>query len=222
MSGWSSPRTRRRRARVSSSSSRAAWYSPSRTQVDGEVAGRGQGVGVVLAEHPAAAGQGVLVQLAGRLVLAQLPSGRWRGCWPRPGCRGGPRRAPGGGGPGCPRPGRGPRRSGPCPGAPRRGSAAAASVCSWSSPSRSRQCWRRSAARSWAVRVSPRASRYQHALQAIQRRSGLSVAARSAASRCGISCAHRGQVTGLAGSPGSAGGQDRLSCMRGWRRPARG
>ena len=52
------------------------------------------------------------------------------------------------------------------------------------------------------MRVSPRASRYQHASQASWRRSGLSVAARSAASRCGISRAHRGQVAGFAGSPG--------------------
>ena len=50
----------------------------------------------------------------------------------------------------------------------------------------------------------PRTSRYPHASPAIERRPGLSVAARSAASRCGISCAHRGQVTGLPASPGSA------------------
>jgi hypothetical protein len=42
-------------------------------QVGGEVARRAQGFGVVLAEHPAAAVQGVLVQLAGRLMLAQMP-----------------------------------------------------------------------------------------------------------------------------------------------------
>ena len=52
--------------------------------------------------------------------------------------------------------------------------------------------------------TDPRTSRYPHASPAIERRPGLSVAARSAASRCGISCAHRGQVTGLPASPGSA------------------
>jgi predicted carbohydrate-binding protein with CBM5 and CBM33 domain len=41
-------------------------------QFDGEVVGRDQGVGVVLAQNPAAAGQGVLVQGAGLLVLTQL------------------------------------------------------------------------------------------------------------------------------------------------------
>ena len=45
---------------------------PKRLQVDGEVAGRGEGVGVVVAEDPAAAGEGVLVEVAGLLVLAQL------------------------------------------------------------------------------------------------------------------------------------------------------
>ena len=42
-------------------------------QVGGEVGQRGQGVGVVVAEHAALAGQGVFIQLAGRLELAQLP-----------------------------------------------------------------------------------------------------------------------------------------------------
>ena len=42
-------------------------------QVAGEVAGRGEGVGVVVAEDPAAAGQGVLVERAGLLVLTQRP-----------------------------------------------------------------------------------------------------------------------------------------------------
>jgi len=36
-----------------------------RRQIGGEVVDRGQGVGVVLAEHPAATAQGVLLQLAG-------------------------------------------------------------------------------------------------------------------------------------------------------------
>jgi len=42
-------------------------------QVGGEVARRGQGVGVVVAEDAASAVQGVLVQVAGRLVLAKIP-----------------------------------------------------------------------------------------------------------------------------------------------------
>jgi hypothetical protein len=46
---------------------------PERAQVGGEIARRGQGVGVVVAEHPAAAGHRVLVQLAGCLILAQVP-----------------------------------------------------------------------------------------------------------------------------------------------------
>ncbi len=40
-------------------------------QADGEAAGRHQGVGVVLAQHPAPAGQGVLVQRAGPHMLTQ-------------------------------------------------------------------------------------------------------------------------------------------------------
>ena len=66
MLGWSSPSTRRLRARVSSSSSRAAWCLAQLAQVDGEVAGGARG------------------------------------------CRGGPRPARGGGGPGCLRPAPGP------------------------------------------------------------------------------------------------------------------
>src|SRR5947207_15971020 len=48
---------------------------PECVQVGGEVAGRDHGVGVVVAEHTAAAGQGVLIQLAGRLVLAESTQG---------------------------------------------------------------------------------------------------------------------------------------------------
>ncbi len=44
------------------------------TQVSGQVAGRAQGIGVVLAEHPALAVQGVLVQVAGRLILPEVSS----------------------------------------------------------------------------------------------------------------------------------------------------
>jgi len=40
-----------------------------RTQADGQAVGGGQGVGVVLAQDAAAAGQGVFVSLPGRLVL---------------------------------------------------------------------------------------------------------------------------------------------------------
>src|SRR5262245_30026547 len=42
-----------------------------RAQVGGEVAGGGQGVGVVVAEDAAAPVQGVLVQVAGGLVVAE-------------------------------------------------------------------------------------------------------------------------------------------------------
>ena len=42
-----------------------------REQVEGELAGRGERVGVVLAEDPAAAGQRVLVERAGPPVLTQ-------------------------------------------------------------------------------------------------------------------------------------------------------
>ena len=90
---------------------RRAWCSPAdlaqRAQVGGEVAGRGQGVGVVVAQDPPAAGEGVLVELAGRPGTRPARAGRRRGCWRRSGCRGGRRPGPGGGGPGCPGPGRG-------------------------------------------------------------------------------------------------------------------
>jgi hypothetical protein len=42
------------------------------TEVGDEVAGRVQGVGVVLTQYLAEAGEGVLVEVAGLLVLAQL------------------------------------------------------------------------------------------------------------------------------------------------------
>ena len=64
--------------------------------------------------------------------------------------------------------------------------------------------------------VSPRDIRYQHALQAIRRRASLPVSARSAASRCGISCAHRGQVPGLPGRRGRRRPGSR-QYLRGWR-----
>ena len=75
VSGWSSPSTRRRRVRVSFWSWRACWCSPS------DRGGRGRGgwlsecVGVVLAQHPAEAGEGVVLELAGLLVLAQRSQG---------------------------------------------------------------------------------------------------------------------------------------------------
>src|SRR4051812_34149962 len=43
-----------------------------RLQVGGEVVSRAEGVGVVVAEDGAAAGEGVLVEFAGLLVFAQL------------------------------------------------------------------------------------------------------------------------------------------------------
>jgi hypothetical protein len=42
------------------------------TQVGGQVARRGQGVGVIVAWHPAAASQRVLIQLPRRLMLTQI------------------------------------------------------------------------------------------------------------------------------------------------------
>jgi hypothetical protein len=46
--------------------------SPSAAQVGCKVVGRDEGVGMVVTQHPAAPGQGVLVECAGPLILAQL------------------------------------------------------------------------------------------------------------------------------------------------------
>ena len=73
VSGWSSPSTRRRRVRVSFWSWRACWCSPRRSQGEAEEAGRAQRFGVVLAEDSAAAGEGVVLELPGLLILAQRP-----------------------------------------------------------------------------------------------------------------------------------------------------
>ena len=83
MSGWSSPRTRRWRAEGVLVEGAGLLVLAQPAQVAGEVAGRGEGVGVVLAQDPPAAGEGVLVEGAGLLVVAQLRTGRGRGCWPR-------------------------------------------------------------------------------------------------------------------------------------------
>jgi hypothetical protein len=116
----------------------------------------------------------------GQPVPPPAGASRRRGDRQIAGSGGGRRSEPCGDRRGCLGPGRGLRRS-----AVARWFAASC-VFSWWSPSRSRQCWRRFLARSWAVRVSPRSSRCQHALQAIQRTPGLSAAARSVANRCGI------------------------------------
>src|SRR3954467_1620050 len=56
-------------------------------QVGCEVVGRGEGVGMVVAEYPAAPGEGVLVEGAGLLILAELaqvgrePVRRGEGIW---------------------------------------------------------------------------------------------------------------------------------------------
>ena len=57
VSGWSSPRSRRRRLSTSSPSSRDCGKSPSIHQIHDELGGRGEGVGVVLAKDAAAPGQ---------------------------------------------------------------------------------------------------------------------------------------------------------------------
>ena len=62
VSGWSGPSTRSRSARVCSCSGIASAARPAVPVGVGEVVPRGQGVGVVLAEHPLPVGQGLLVQ----------------------------------------------------------------------------------------------------------------------------------------------------------------
>ena len=87
--GWSSPSTRRRRARVSSSRSRARLRAhPGCAGQRARLLAEVQGVGVVVAEDPAVAGQGVFVQFPCRLVLTQHAQVDWRDCWPRSGCLG--------------------------------------------------------------------------------------------------------------------------------------
>jgi hypothetical protein len=44
-------------------------------QVGGEVVSRGEGVGVIVAQHAAEPGEGVVLELAGLLVLAQQSQG---------------------------------------------------------------------------------------------------------------------------------------------------
>jgi hypothetical protein len=44
-----------------------------RPQVRGEVAGRGKGVAMILAQHLTPPGQGVLVKLTGHFVLSECP-----------------------------------------------------------------------------------------------------------------------------------------------------
>ena len=178
MLGWSSPSTRRRRARVSSPSSRATWPADP-LQAEGEVVGGGQGVGVVLAQDAAAAGQGVFVQLPGRLALADPMQADGQAVERRPGCRGGPRPARGGGGPGClgllpgpPGTRRGDQRWRPgcwrevrapgCPPTARRLMArpsAEARVPGWSSPRTRRRRARVSSSSSRAAWYSPAARR---------------------------------------------------------------
>jgi hypothetical protein len=67
------------------------------TEIGDEVAGRGQGAGVVIAQYPAAAGEGVLLELASLFVVAQRMQVEGRGSWPSSGCGGGRRPVPGGG-----------------------------------------------------------------------------------------------------------------------------
>ena len=189
-------------------------------QVGGQVSGGGQGVGVVLAQDPALAVQGVLVQVAGGLHFAQLAQVDGEEAGGGPGCRGGPRPGPGGGGPGCPGPGRGLRRSGPSTGAPRLGSARSPGCARGHRRAGRATAGSSSLARSWPVRVSPRASRYQHASQASPRRPGLSCSEVG-----GQHVRHQprppGPGGGIAGSPGLLAARIASVCG-GWRRPGRG
>ena len=57
--------------------------SPSARRSDCKVVGRDEGVGMVVTQHPAAPGQGVLVECAGPLILAQRAQDRPRAGWPR-------------------------------------------------------------------------------------------------------------------------------------------
>ena len=136
VSGWSSPSTRRLRARVSSSSSRAcslphptAHRSMARLFAEVRVSGWSSPSTRRLRARVSSS------SVPGLPIAHPTRTGRWRGCWPRPGCRGGPRPAPGGCGPGCPPPARGPAGSHPTPDRSRARLLAEVRVSGWSSPS---------------------------------------------------------------------------------------
>ena len=74
--------------------------SPNSRRVSGDGPG-GEGVGVVVAEHPPAPGQDVFLQPAGPVLLTQLAQGGGQVALGHQGSRGGRRRAPAGTGPGC-------------------------------------------------------------------------------------------------------------------------
>ena len=75
VSGWSSPRTRRRRAKMSSFRPLGRLVLAQLEQRGGEDEGGGQGVRVVLAQDAAAAGQGVFVELhLGPAVITSHPA----------------------------------------------------------------------------------------------------------------------------------------------------
>jgi hypothetical protein len=69
--GWSSPWSRRRRLKVSSSRLRACWWSPSERRSAARSWAESMVSGVVGAQRPAASAQSVLVQDAGWLMLAE-------------------------------------------------------------------------------------------------------------------------------------------------------
>ena len=73
VSGWSSPRTRRLRVRASFWSWRACWCSPSDHRVRPRKLAVCSVYEVVLAEDSAAAGEGVVLELPGLLIVAQRP-----------------------------------------------------------------------------------------------------------------------------------------------------
>ena len=78
--GWSSPRTRRQRVRVSSPSWRACSNCPNSHKLKGETAGRFQRVGVVIAQHGAAQVPGAFEQRpggAGSPRVCRYSAARW-------------------------------------------------------------------------------------------------------------------------------------------------
>ena len=83
VSGWSSPRIRRLRVRVSFCELPGLLIVTQVPQEQAELAGRGEGVGVVLAEDAAPPAQHLFLQFPGLRVVTQTRTGRWRVGWRR-------------------------------------------------------------------------------------------------------------------------------------------